>query len=403
MPSPRRMTLLILNRMHGLRDSAVVLLAMALFVSLANGAFGVERPFTVDDLVKLSGVGKAAVQPGTNTFVWEQSPPYDTLGDYGAGTAGTWQGGDYEIFTVDSGSIVPRKLFQPLERTTYLLGDFSKDGRFLTLLATRDGEVRTAVFDFQWQRLREFPLAPRFLLSADWAWLDNRHLAIAAYPDGGGPWPFTFRRGIGSHLTRSWEKSWRGQEASVDQYDSSANDVDRPLPGRLVVVDVDSGHIEQLASGRSSQRFARLRTRSMVVGCGPTVDVAPIYLGTSSHRLDLRSVGTDGVLLDRRPRRTRDFPGPRRASGQHGMESIGQAAGLFCVACRNGAAKRRFLGGRPIQFRRRSHSTRRPQSGISTSARRDSMAGTGGMVRGFALRIRPIDPGSTRNAGIRRL
>ena len=149
-------------------------LAMTLFVSLANGDVKGERPFTVDDLVKLSGVGKAAVQPGTNTFVWEQSPPYDTLGDYGAGTQGTWQGGDYEIFTVDSGSNVPRKLFQPVERTTYLLGDFSKDGRFLTLLATRDGEVRTAVFDFQRQRLREFPLAPRFLLSADWTWLDNR-------------------------------------------------------------------------------------------------------------------------------------------------------------------------------------------------------------------------------------
>ena len=252
MPSPRRMTLPLLDRMRGLRDSAVVLLAMTLFVSLANGAFRGERPFTVDDLVKLSGVGKAAVQPGTNTFVWEQSPPYDTLGDYGAGTQGTWQRGDYEIFTVDSGSNVPRKLFQPRERTAYLLGDFSNDGRFLTLLATRDGEVRAAVFDFQQRRLKEFPLAPRFLLNADWAWLDNRHLAIAAYPDGGGPWPFTFRRGIGSHLTQSWEKSWRGQEASVDQYDSSATDVDRPLPGRLVVVDVESGHIEQLASGQFS-------------------------------------------------------------------------------------------------------------------------------------------------------
>jgi dienelactone hydrolase len=240
------------DRLRAFSKPALMTLAMTLFVSPAISAVRDERPLTVDDLLKLSDVGRAAVRPGTNTFVWEQSPPYDTLGDYGAGTTGTWERSDYEIFILDSGSSVPRKLFQPFERTTYLLGDFSKDGRFLTLLATRDGEVRTAVFDFQWQRLREFPLAPRFLLSADWAWLDNRHLAIAAYPDGGGPWPFTFRRGIGSHLTQSWEKSWRGQEASVDQYDSSATDVDRPLPGRLVVVDVESGHIEQLASGQFS-------------------------------------------------------------------------------------------------------------------------------------------------------
>ena len=252
MLSPERMTVLLLNRMRGWRDSAMVLSAMTLFISLANGAVRDERPFTVDDLLKLSDVGRAAVRPGTNTFVWEQSPPYDTLGDYGAGTTGTWQGSDYEIFTVDSGSNVPRKLFQPHERTTYQLGEFLSDGRFLSLLATRDGEVRAAVFDFQQQRLREFPLAPRFLVNVDWAWLDNRHLAIAAHPDGEGPWPLTFRRAIGSHLTQSWEKSWKGQEASVDQYDSSAIDVDRPLPGRLVVVDAESGHIQQLASGQFS-------------------------------------------------------------------------------------------------------------------------------------------------------
>jgi dipeptidyl aminopeptidase/acylaminoacyl peptidase len=54
------------------------------------------------------------------------------------------------------------------------------------------------------------------------------------------------------HLTDSWEKSWKGQEASVDQYDSSSNDVARPLPGRLVVVDMVSGRVQQLAAGQFS-------------------------------------------------------------------------------------------------------------------------------------------------------
>ena len=255
MRSPEQMGPL---RFSGIRASssiAMALLSMVVFLPWVSAAVSTERSLTVDDYLRLSSVGKAAAQPGSDTFVWEQSPPYNTLGDYGAGTTGAWQGNDYEILTVGPGSHATRKLFQPHERTTYRLGDFSSDGRFLTLLATREGQVKVDVFDFRRQKLTEYPLAPRFpplVPNADWAWLDNHRLAISAYPDGEGPWPLTFRRGIGSRLMHSWEKSWQGREASVDQYDSSATDTAQPLPGRLVVIDVESGHIQELASGQFS-------------------------------------------------------------------------------------------------------------------------------------------------------
>ena len=255
MGSSERMATVRFGGVRVLSSTAMALLAMVVFLSWANAAVSTERALTVDDFLRLSTVGKAASRPGSDTFVWEQSPPYDTLGDYGVGTTGAWQGNDYEIFTVAPGSGAPRKLFQPQERTTYLLGDFSNDGRFLTLLATRDGKVRVDVYDFRRQRLTEYPFAPRFpplVPNADWVWLDNRHLAVAAYPDGDGPWQLTFRRAIGSRLMHSWQKSWQGKVASVDQYDSSATDISRPLPGRLVVIDVESGHIQQLASGQFS-------------------------------------------------------------------------------------------------------------------------------------------------------
>jgi dienelactone hydrolase len=244
-----------LRRMRTFCGTATVLLVASLVLPVAYAAVGAERPLTVDDMLKLSDVGRGAARPGSDQFVWEQSPPYDTLGDYGAGEGGAFEGNDYEIFTVRPGSTLPERLFQPHEATTYQLGSFSRDGRFLTLLATRGGKVRVAVYDFRRRHLREFPLAPRFPPVApdpDWAWLDDRHLAIAAYPDGGGPWQFTFRRAIGARLTESWAKSWKGKEVSVDQYDSSATDAIRPLPGRLVVLDLVSGHRQQLASGQFS-------------------------------------------------------------------------------------------------------------------------------------------------------
>jgi dienelactone hydrolase len=230
--------------------AALTLLAMALLLPSTLCAAG-ERPLTVDDLLKLSHVGRAAARPGSNTFVWEQSPPYDTLGDYGSGNTATWWDSDSEIWTVGPNSAMPTKLFRPLERTSYILGGFSADGRFLTLLAVHDGKVNLAAYDFQLRRLREYPLAPRAgVFGPDWAWVDNRRLAIAAYPSGDGPWPFTFRRAIGDRLAASWAKSWKGKEPSVDRYDSFADDAIQPLPGRLVIVDLMSGHVQQLATGQ---------------------------------------------------------------------------------------------------------------------------------------------------------
>jgi hypothetical protein len=251
----RRMAPRTCNRMQLFLRAAPALLAVVLFVPLTYGAVSAERPLTVDDILRLSDVGRASVRPGSDTFVWEQSPPYDTLSDYGVGTTGTWQDSAYEIFTVVPHTKVPRKLFRPHDGTTYRLGEFSRDGRFLTLLSMRDGRVRLAVYDFRLHRLQEFALAPRFPPAQpdpDWVWLDSRRLAVAVYPAGGGPWPLTFRRGIGKHLTESWAKSWKGKEPSVDRYDSSSSNVNRPLPGRLVIVDMISGHIEQLASGQFS-------------------------------------------------------------------------------------------------------------------------------------------------------
>lgn len=233
----------------------LVILAMTAFVPRGNDANGAQRSLTVDDLLKLADVGRATVRPETNTFIWEQSPPYDTLTDYGAGTTGTWQGSDFDIFTADLNSTASNKLFSPQPRTTYRLGSFSRDGRFLTLLAMRDGTVKLAVYDFQRHLLKEYPLAPRFpgvQADPDWAWIDNRRLAVAAYPAGEGPWPLTFRRGLGTRLTNSWAKSWAGKEASVDQYDSSTSDITHPLTGRLLIVDMLSGYIQQLAPGQFS-------------------------------------------------------------------------------------------------------------------------------------------------------
>jgi dipeptidyl aminopeptidase/acylaminoacyl peptidase len=215
---------------------------------------------TVDDLLKISDVGTGMARPDSDTFVWEESPPYDGLGDYGNGVTGTWQNSDYQIKSAAGDASKPVKLLASAPQTSYRLIGFSPHGRFLTLLAIRHGDARLAAYDFTTRRLREYPIRPRFsplARTADCAWLDDRRLAIATYAPGPGAWQYTFRRGLGDRLVRSWQKSWAGAEPSVDEYRSSAIDQSAPLPGGLVILDLGSGHTDgvepgQLASLRAS-------------------------------------------------------------------------------------------------------------------------------------------------------
>src|SRR5258708_8644859 len=57
---------------------AVLLLAVLLRAPSANGAGVGERPLTIDDLLHLSDLGRAAAQPGNHTSRLGPLPPSDT-------------------------------------------------------------------------------------------------------------------------------------------------------------------------------------------------------------------------------------------------------------------------------------------------------------------------------------
>jgi hypothetical protein len=224
-------------------------LAATLF---AAPAIANDHPFTVNDLLSVSQIGGALPRPRSDTIVWEQEPPYKDLHEFGFGSTGAW-GLTFKIMVAKRGAGTASELFSPRPRTAYFLNSFSPDGHYLTLISSRDGEARFAVFDFKTKQLREFDIAPRVNLgqSADiqLAWLSSSALVIAAYPNGNGPWAFTFRRAIGERLSKAWQKSWAGKEVSVDRYESREEEV-KPLPGRLLRIDLHSGSVREIAAGQ---------------------------------------------------------------------------------------------------------------------------------------------------------
>jgi dipeptidyl aminopeptidase/acylaminoacyl peptidase len=227
-----------------------------LWGSMSCGAAEAARPLTVDDILKLSDVGSAIARPGTDDFVWEQSPPYDSLGDYGQGGAATWFHADYHIMTAGDSGGPPRTLFQPAPHTTYRLVSFSSDGRFLTLLAIHDGAMHVAAYDYAAHTVREYSMSPRLSIEElslpGVVWLDSHRIAVATDEGGLGSFWYAFRRARGNYLTASWDKSWAGREASVDEFDSHAASESKPLAGALAIVDLASGQVDRVETGRLS-------------------------------------------------------------------------------------------------------------------------------------------------------
>jgi len=206
------------------------------------------HPFGINDLLKLSSVGKA--QAMGKQIVWEQAPPYEQIGYYGLGHVGSWWEAGYQLRTSASagGQVVSRPLFTPEPDTSYWLGSVSPDSRCIAFYAAKQGSFFAGVFDAQEERVVRFDAIPSLVRDWETAWPTSEKLIFSGTADGRQPLsaarPYTgFRR------NEAWARSWSGGVA-VDVTDSAAPEPGSQwLPGRLYQANVRTGALEVLAEG----------------------------------------------------------------------------------------------------------------------------------------------------------
>ncbi|MGH9877672.1 MAG: hypothetical protein ACRD5H_08540, partial [Nitrososphaerales archaeon] len=215
----------------------------------ANALSGGKRPLTVDALLQQKNWGHALIDPTGRWLVFERSPAYDHMPDYGEFSPSGSNPG--EIMVIDlTASSMPRLLFTPEPETLYRILSFSPDGRCLALYALRSGRVSLKVYEMPDGPLQTFEQTPE-LASYDitMVWASQDEIIYTALPDDYQP-QMAAGRYIGNQLYKAWNRSWEGKEPSVTEIASHADGRTRYVrAGMLVRANCRTGATEQLEQG----------------------------------------------------------------------------------------------------------------------------------------------------------
>lgn len=210
----------------------LVLVAAALVSCTADA-----RPFTVTDQMQMQLIGRTTlVDPSGRWIVWEQTPPYDQLPDYGITRFNSLGGTGAHLMAVDLSAAHPTAapLFAADPHKSYWLEGFSPSGRYLLFHTSEEGKVALGAYDFELHEVRSFNAAPAVRLMGNHraAWISKDEFVFSALPEGSQPAEISLRRYTGERLSQEWQKAWRGVEPTGSEVDSHVQDEsDALLPG----------------------------------------------------------------------------------------------------------------------------------------------------------------------------
>lgn len=203
------------------------------------------RAYTVDDMLKVEGVGDVRISPGGASAIIEYQPPYDERGDYGVEPGG-------EILEIEFSDPSNRKhLFEHIKGYKYWLGDFSPSGRKLLVFAASRHETRAGVYDFDTKQfsLIDQPVLIEFrsIERSQPLWINDHEIVFSAksedwnfYKVRNGPYSADF-------LSSKWEQMFAGEmSGSV----ISTQPDDGWFEGSVVKYNVETDTFEELADGR---------------------------------------------------------------------------------------------------------------------------------------------------------
>lgn len=236
--------------------SRICAFILSVITSLAASAhiFAADlRPMSVDDMMKVEGLGAAASDPEGRWLIFERLRPYELSDDFSFRTYAMGHSGHqlwrYNLKTGSSPELLPG--LDPAPHS-YLQG-FSPDGRFLAIVQYRFGELSLVAYDMSRERAVRFGQTPALSINGSHnpVWISDDELMFAALLEGEWSELTSVRVRTGSILASAWGDAWRGDIVTANEVRTFSRDQsDQQETGRLVRVNARTGESEVVADGR---------------------------------------------------------------------------------------------------------------------------------------------------------
>jgi dipeptidyl aminopeptidase/acylaminoacyl peptidase len=211
-----------------------------------------RQPMSVDDMMKVEGIGSAAIDPTGSWLIYERLRPYEQSDDFSFGSYAFARTG-HQLWRYDLRSGKDVELLPGLDPAphSYLQG-FSPSGRYLAIMQYRYGDLSLGAYDMAHGKVVRFKGTSA--LSRDGAhnpvWISDTELVFAVLPAGELPDTTSVRSQTGRALTKAWEEAWKNTVATASEVRSSPEDLSgEQEAGSLVRADASTGKSRVLAEG----------------------------------------------------------------------------------------------------------------------------------------------------------
>nr|WP_295238188.1 prolyl oligopeptidase family serine peptidase [uncultured Brevundimonas sp.] len=223
---------------------------LAALVLCAFPALAQHQPaFTVEDLVRMEDVGRAAVSPDGRTVAYETFGPWDQSTCFDLGPRSNWTTGRIHLSQIDGGG---SRLILADQPPGQVLGDWSPSGRFLSVFGFNAGRWEAGVYEVAADRLRWTGLSPELSFEgARTVWMAGDRLLLPVRP--GRPSAWSMRHdGYARDDTEGRWAARDGGRLSITALETQGGvaipDAARPTV-ELVMVEATSGQTRTLARG----------------------------------------------------------------------------------------------------------------------------------------------------------
>lgn len=232
----------------------LVLICAAILGFMVSGPFARadQRRLSLDDMMKVEGIGSAMIDPGGRWLVYERLRPYDEIEDYSFRTYAFGKSG-HQLWRYDlEGGGEPQRL-PGIDPAPHAWAEqFSPSGRYLAFVQYSFGTLSLGAYDMVEDTSVTFQPAPAVSRTGAYnpVWISDTELVFTALPAGEQPMATSVRAVTGKRLAAAWNDAWTNTAPTADVVRT------QPLagpgglaPGQLVRANAATGTVEVLAEG----------------------------------------------------------------------------------------------------------------------------------------------------------